>query len=56
MTRASEEAHVAAQNAQDARLVGLVYVNDSDDGIRRRRAGKVATQAPRTRAATPARR
>ena len=40
MTRASEEAHVAAQNAQDARLVGLVYVNDSDDGIRRRRAGK----------------
>ncbi len=40
MTRSSDEALAAEQNAEDAGRVGLVYVNDADPGIRRRRAGK----------------
>ena len=38
--RASDERVVAEQNAEDARLVGLLYVSDADAGISRRRAGK----------------
>lgn len=40
MSRSTEESRLAEQNADDARLVGLVYVDDTDSGFRRRRAGK----------------